>query len=147
VYVPDYEAVLAAIGTTREVAEATGRVSLPVPLLHLLLQGAVVQGYFDGDGYLAANPDVAEAVRAGTFPDARAHYVLFGYLEGRLGATPEVDEAWYLARYPDAAEAVSTGAVASATEHFLVTGAAAGHSPSAFFEMDAAHWKRALGLG
>lgn len=34
-------------------------------------------------GYLAANPDVAAAVRAGTCPDGRTHFEAFGMAEGR----------------------------------------------------------------
>lgn len=34
-------------------------------------------------GYLAANPDVASAVRAGTCPDGRTHFDAFGRAEGR----------------------------------------------------------------
>lgn len=38
---------------------------------------------FSETGYLAANPDVAAAVRAGTCPDGRTHFDAFGRAEGR----------------------------------------------------------------
>ncbi len=38
---------------------------------------------FDEDGYLAANPDVREAVEAGLLPSGRAHFDGVGYAEGR----------------------------------------------------------------
>ena len=38
---------------------------------------------FSEAGYLAANPDVAAAVRAGTCPDGRTHFEAFGKAEGR----------------------------------------------------------------
>ena len=38
---------------------------------------------FSEAGYLAANPDVAAAVRAGTCPDGRTHFDAFGLAEGR----------------------------------------------------------------
>jgi SAM-dependent methyltransferase len=38
---------------------------------------------FDEDEYLACNPDVAEAVRAGTLASGRAHYLEFGFKERR----------------------------------------------------------------
>lgn len=47
---------------------------------------------FDEDGYLAANPDVAEAVRNGQFRSARQHFKKFGEREGRrvfVGATED----------------------------------------------------------
>lgn len=40
---------------------------------------------FNPGAYLARYPDVAEAVAAGAFPDARAHYNQFGRAEGRQG--------------------------------------------------------------
>ena len=39
--------------------------------------------HFSEAGYLAANPDVAAAVRAGTCPDGRTHFEAFGKAEGR----------------------------------------------------------------
>lgn len=38
---------------------------------------------FDDAAYLLAHPDVAEAVRAGTFASGREHYELYGRREGR----------------------------------------------------------------
>jgi SAM-dependent methyltransferase len=45
-----------------------------------------VSSDFDEDRYLAANPDVAEAVRSGAFASGRAHYEAYGKAEGRVGA-------------------------------------------------------------
>ena len=39
---------------------------------------------FDEQGYLDANPDVADAVLRGQFPSGRAHFELHGHSEGRL---------------------------------------------------------------
>jgi len=41
---------------------------------------------FDNATYLAANPDVAAAVTAGTFKDGYQHFVQFGQFEARTGA-------------------------------------------------------------
>jgi len=41
---------------------------------------------FDNAAYLAANPDVAAAVTAGTFKDGYQHFVQFGQFEARSGA-------------------------------------------------------------
>jgi hypothetical protein len=43
---------------------------------------------FDEDSYLLLNPDVADAVKNHDFPNGRAHYELFGKLEGRQFASP-----------------------------------------------------------
>jgi hypothetical protein len=75
---------------------------------------------------------------------ARRHYIGFGYFEGRLGATPDVDERWYLCANPDVGAAVKAGKPASAREHFALAGTGEWRSPSARYEGDAAQWKRAL---
>ena len=38
---------------------------------------------FDERGYLAANPDIAEAVRTGQQASGRTHFEMFGLGEGR----------------------------------------------------------------
>ena len=46
---------------------------------------------FDEKFYLDANPDVAEAVRSGTFGSGYEHYVQFGASEGRKPVRPVED--------------------------------------------------------
>lgn len=43
----------------------------------------LIKGDFDEQEYLRQNPDVAEAVRAGTIPSGKAHFEAFGKTEGR----------------------------------------------------------------
>ncbi|MGG5819315.1 hypothetical protein [Falsiroseomonas sp. HW251] len=136
--------MLSSIGTSRaELADARD-VTIPLPLFRFLMQIAVAHADFNEEGYLAANPDVAEAVKAGTVDSARLHYVGFGFFEGRRGATPEVDERWYLKTYPDVGSAVRAGQIGSAAEHFTVVGASEGRSPSIRYAQDAEQWKKAL---
>lgn len=48
---------------------------------------------FDESDYLAANPDVAAAIAAGTLPDAATHWLVHGQFEGRpLTPVPTRDE-------------------------------------------------------
>lgn len=47
------------------------------------LHGPATAETFDERGYLEANPDVATAVKAGTFASARQHFDVFGAKEGR----------------------------------------------------------------
>lgn len=47
------------------------------------LHGPATADMFDERGYLEANPDVAAAVRAGTFASARQHFDVFGAKEKR----------------------------------------------------------------
>ena len=92
---------------------------------------------FDSAYYLRRYPDVAEAVAAGTFATAYAHFSAAGRAEGRQpnanwappgqAATPippesPFDEAWYLRTFPDVAAAIATGAVPSAFDHWLTWG-------------------------
>ena len=143
-YVPPYEAVLASIGTSREVLRTEQSVTVPIGLFRFLLQIVVANGDFNEAGYLSANADVADAVRSGTIDNARLPYIGFGYFEGRQGATPDVDERWYLHAYPDVSAAVRAGRLASGREHFSVASAAEWRSPSFRYEADARQWKRAL---
>lgn len=143
-YVPPYDAVLGSIGTSRKALEGAAEVTIPEPLFRFLMQIAVAHSDFNEPGYLAANPDVADALKDGTIDSARLHYVGFGFFEGRTGATPEVDERWYLKAYPDVGSAVKSGQIASATEHFTVVGASEGRSPNIRYTQDAEQWKKAL---
>jgi hypothetical protein len=114
-------------------------------LFKFLLQIALASCSFDEKDYLAANPDVAEAVKKGEMTSGRKHFIGFGYFEGRTGGMPEFDENWYLDTYPDVAAAVESARVASGAEHFQLVGAIEGRSPTAREEASAAEWKRVLG--
>lgn len=142
-YVPPYEALLGALGTSRAAAEAAGRITVPTALFRMLLQIAVAESDFDEDAYLAANPDVAEAVRKREIESGLAHYVGFGYFEGRRGGIG-FDAKWYVETYSDIAEAVTKGQVGSAEEHFRATGGGEGRYPIPAERASAAEWKRVL---
>lgn len=143
-YIPPYDAVLQNAGTSRADLEGATEVTIPMGLFKFLMQLAVANGDFNEAGYLKANPDVAEAVESGEIESARLHYIGYGYFEGRLGATPEVDERWYLRSYPDVGAAVKAGRLSSAREHFAMAGAGEWRSPGPRYEGDAAQWKKAL---
>jgi Ca2+-binding RTX toxin-like protein len=59
---------------------------------------------FNEQFYLAQNPDVAAAVRAGVFANGRAHWTMFGRAEGRP-ASPYYNDTVYAASNPDLAAA------------------------------------------
>ncbi len=143
-YVPPFEAVLNNVGTSRAAFDSAAEVTIPASLFRFLLQIAVAHGEFNEEGYLRANPDVAEALRGGAIESARLHYIGFGYFEGRQGATPAVDERWYLHTYPDVGSAVRSGQISGAAEHFAVVGASEGRSPDLRNAQDAEQWKRVL---
>lgn len=147
-YVPPLDSILRSIGISRaEFASAT-EVTIPAELFKLLLQVAVAASDFNEQGYLRENPDIADGVRSGRVDDPRTHYVGFGYFEGRLGATPQVDERWYLQTYTDIAQAVKIGRIKSAKEHYEMIGAAEGRAPNSGYISVADQWKKALtGIG
>jgi hypothetical protein len=81
--------------------------------------------------YRAAYPDVQEAIEAGTYRDAKQHFIANGYLEGRRPFPLQVDEAWYLGAYPDVKDGIENGVFQSAHEHFAQHGYAEGRRPAA----------------
>ena len=88
---------------------------------------------FDEASYLAANPDVAAAVAAGSFGSGFDHFIRYGVGEGRTTSSagrfpPVYNESAYLAANPDVAAAVVPGGFRSGFEHFLKYGAAEGRN-------------------
>jgi hypothetical protein len=143
-FVPSAVSLLNALSVDRSTFERGGSIKIPAGLLKLLLQIALAAADFDEEGYLSANPDVANAMTGGEVESAKLHYIVYGYFEGRQGAGPEVDEEWYLQAYPDVATAVREKKIPSATDHFQAVGAGEGRSPNADLQDDASHWKQAL---
>ncbi len=96
------------------------------PFRAVALQELPTTESFDEASYLAANPDVADAVRQRRIKSGWAHFKKFGLAEGRRQttrdnetATPEnFDEARYLASNPDVSEAIKKGTIESARIHF-----------------------------
>ena len=142
-YVPPFDSILRSINLDRAAFETTEQVTVPKELFRLLLQVALAASDFNEEGYLEDNPDIAGAVQVGKIKDSRTHYIGFGFFEGRLGATPEVDAKWYLATYSDVAQAVKQGKVISAKLHYDVAGAGEGRSPNSNYSAVAAQWKKA----
>jgi len=80
---------------------------------------------FDENSYLAANPDVATAVRDGWLKSGWDHYVKYGSKEGRpLSHTyySAFDESYYLRQSPDVASAVRDGWLKSGWLHYAKYG-------------------------
>jgi len=62
---------------------AQGTVAVAWERVLELVRRLVAQVPFDEERYLAANPDVAEAVREGHFASGRQHFIDHGFAEGR----------------------------------------------------------------
>ena len=84
---------------------------------------------FDEAWYCATYPDVADAIRAGTYRNGRQHFIENGYFEGRQPMPFAVDEEFYLQAYPDIADGIKRGDIASAAEHFASHGYKEGRLP------------------
>jgi hypothetical protein len=96
-----------------------------VEMIKKLLQAVPV----DDAWYRASYPDVAEAIDAGAYRNAKHHFVDYGYFEGRRPFEPEIDEAWYLKNNPDIKKGVEDGSIASAAKHFIEHGYDEGRLP------------------
>lgn len=142
--IPAYQSILAELINVREDAAGEPNLRVSIRFFKFLLQHALEGMAFDGEAYLAAYPDVREAVARGAFPDARAHFIGHGYFEGRVLGTLAVDEAWYLRTYPDIAAAIETGAFTSATDHYVQLGVFEWRHPSAEAGAAFERWKAAL---
>lgn len=93
------------------------------------LTGVQLEEFFDGDFYLASNPDVAEAVANGGISDPLTHFQRHGQYEGR-NPNGFFDTAFYLASNPDVAAGVAEGSVESAVTHFINHGQFDWRSPN-----------------
>jgi hypothetical protein len=96
-------------------------------IIRKLLEAAPV----DEDWYRATYPDVTDAIAAGTYRNAKQHFIENGYVEGRRPFPMAVDEAWYLEAYPDLKAGIEQGLINSAAEHFNQHGYIEGRLPSA----------------
>lgn len=94
-----------------------------------MLRSIIINMDIDEDWYLRRYPDVAEAVRAGTFKSAKEHFVNNGYFEGRMPFHIEVDEKYYLARYPELVESIQKEVIANGQQHFDENGYLEGRRP------------------
>lgn len=96
-----------------------------IAMLRLIIMNLTI----DENWYLGRYPDVAEAVRAGTFKSAKDHFVNNGYFEGRMPFQIEVDEKYYLGRYPEIEESIRREVVTSGQQHFDENGYLEGRAP------------------
>jgi len=101
-------------------------VTLSMNDLRKLLRIALTGVEIDERWYIQQVPGLEESIRRGQFASAAEHYLVCGYLEGRLPQKPKVDEDYYFRTYPDVANALKAGKLRSAYEHFLAAGYAEG---------------------
>lgn len=143
--VPPFDLLVHELSISRDSTQrVNGRVEVPGPFFLFLLRCLVATMEFDEQRYLAANPDVREAVRLGKVRNGHLHYVWQGYLEGRDGTPNDVDEKYYLEKYPDVATAIAEKKVNSAREHYRYTGIFEWRIPNRIVEDHLLAWKEVL---
>lgn len=85
---------------------------------------------FDEDFYLQSNPDVYDAVKAGTYTSGAQHYQRYGQFENRVfQATNGFDASYYADVHGDVA-----AAGIPAVRHYATYGAAEGRSTHLYFD-------------
>src|SRR5579864_1809271 len=60
-------------------------------VMELIMEPLATMENFDEHAYLAANPDVAEAVKRGEAESGRKHFEVYGHKEGRRQRTSALD--------------------------------------------------------
>jgi hypothetical protein len=94
-----------------------------------IFRSIIVNMDIDEAWYLRRYPDVADAVRAGTFRSAKEHFVNNGYFEGRMPFPIQVYERYYLDRNPEVADFVRRELLPSGQQHFDENGYLEGRRP------------------
>lgn len=143
-YLPHIDLLLQSMRITRDRLNSRSKVAIDTRLLRTLLLVLVEQMPFDPTFYLAGNDDVAAAYESGAITDLRQHFVESGFVEGRFGAAPMVDEAFYADNYKDIGAAIRRGDVVSASEHYVLTGAAEGRVPCEALRPSVQRWAAVL---
>jgi len=143
-FLPHIDVLLQSLRISRDRLSSRSKVAIDTRLLRALLQSLVRQMPFDPGFYIAENPDVAAAFKAGAITDLHRHFYESGYFEGRFGAPPPVDEKFYTSTYQDIGTAVRQGAIASGAEHYMRSGAAEGRLPCEAMRPHVEQWAALL---
>ena len=83
----NYDRFKTAVGSRSNFADAYGRQTALGREEEQRDAPSLIKGTFDEEQYLKDNPDVAQAVRAGTISSGKEHYDAFGSIEGRAKPT------------------------------------------------------------
>jgi hypothetical protein len=142
---PNGKMLLQAMTLSPEMLRALPRVPVPVPALRALLRVLISALPFDEAFYAATYPDLAKARQSGAVADLRTHFLEHGYLEGRLGAKPDVDERFYREAYPDVVLAIAKGEFKSLLDHYIRAGVAEGRFANLADKQACAYWQDLLG--
>lgn len=126
----------ASLGNQKLVVPSSKKpfVAVDEHFLQKLMEPLLARITVDEPWYLKQYPDVEAAILKGLVPDARTHYVRYGYYEHRLPYAIQVNESWYLTEYPDIQQAVDSKAFTSGQHHYETVGFREGRFPYPGFE-------------
>jgi hypothetical protein len=129
----DLKAILPSveIDVRGSVVPSNATIKFSMQDLRNVLRVALSSVTVDADWYMDHVSGLRQDVERGRFGSPTEHYLMHGYLEGRLPERPVVDEKFYLQLYPDVAADIKAGRVKSAFEHYVQDGYAEGRLASA----------------
>jgi hypothetical protein len=131
-----YKTLLALLERYKGKGGDPNMVTIPKEMFRHLLVGALkTKNLFDERDYLAAYPDIRDAVKKKKIESAADHYFHSGYFEGRVPKKIFVDEKYYLENNPDVAEGIKKKRVKSCQQHFDSNGFFEGRSPYRGFSL------------
>lgn len=127
----DLKALLPSLRFDSQVVDDpfNGNIEISIKDLRNILGVALAGIEVDDEWYLSQVDGLRMAIQREKFKSAAEHYVLHGYLEGRLPKRPVVDERFYLKQNPDVAAAVKAGKLKSGFDHFVSSGYSEGRLP------------------
>ena len=120
----DLKAVLPSIEIDIQGSQAPSGTTIKISVedLRKIFRIALSNVTVDEAWYLGQVSGLRQDIQNGKFKSPAEHYVMHGYLEGRLPERPIVDEKFYLEQYPDIAAAVKSGTLKSGFDHFVKDG-------------------------
>lgn len=143
-YFPHIDLILHSLRINRDRLSSKSKIAIDARVLRLMLQTIAATLPFSEEFYMEQYPDIAEAYAAGKIPNLHQHFLDAGYLEGRIGSLPAVDEGYYLNAYKDVGKAVAGGDVVNGAEHYMRAGAAEGRVPNAATRQAIDNWMAVL---
>ena len=139
-YIAPYAVLKTVIALTKQ-DDGQDRVEMPLEAFGKIFELALRQIGFDEAGYLAKNPDVADAFGKGEIKSPVGHFARNGYFENRPTTPPALDAAWYLKEYPDVGRSIAQRKIRSAVDHWVQNGFSEGRAPSAQLAGEVAGWR------
>ena len=112
--IPNGRLLIESIGLSQErlTVRMKSKVAVPTQLLKELISIVASTLPFDLDFYLCDIPGYSQKhTRLVTFPIQELHFIEEGYIEGRFGSKPNIDEEFYKNTYPDIRTAIAAGVV------------------------------------